>query len=313
MKRSLVPLLGICISLGLSLGVAAAESFWAQATFVKGDVTFLAKESGESKSLERGHVLHQGDTVVTPEKGKASFLLSDGGILVVPAASRSVLGPSEKAETPSLQNIADNLSQALLSREGDNPMLKHLGGLRGRDRNLALAPCRTKVCCAHTDQRLIWLASPGTKKYEVTLMGPGDNLYEKDTKETFLDIPPEKLVPGVKYYWEVRDGANRDSFSTLGSGSFTTLDEETQEGLRKMEQGIERAFPDADLLEDSTPLFLRYQVYREKGLNLDALVVIEEMLRLNPADNQLTRWRTEVCKDMGISEGDISILVTSRS
>lgn len=206
---------------------------------------------------------------------------------------------------PTLKAVASNLSKSLMAREGDNPMLKHLGGLRGAERNLALAPCRTKV--RRESLRLIWVAKPGVATYAVTLMGPDDSLAEFSTAQPHVDVPAEKLGGGGVYYWEVRDAASRDSLSVLGSGTFTTLEKKAEEDLRALEASIREAYPERG--EDTTPQFLSLQIYRERGLNLDALRLLNSMVSTAPEDTDLVRLRRELCEEMGVSEADAAKLL----
>jgi len=311
MRTQILAVAVACLILSAANAAQAAEPFWAQATFIKGEISFVPAGEDEAGSLERGQVLHQGDTVAVPEGARASFLLNDGGILVLKSSTETVLGPKVEAGEPSLKTVASNLSKTLLSREGDNPMLKHLGGLRGGYRNAALAPCRTKVL--GDGVRLIWMKNTGTKKYIVTLMGPGDDLKEKTITETYWDVSSADLAPGEMYYWEVRDAASPDSFSTLGSGSFTVLEDKAGQEVRGLLSGIRTAFSGSTPVEDSTPLFLSYQIYREKGLNLDALVTLREMIGYDPADETLRRWQREICKEMGLPEELVPVLMEMKS
>ena len=300
--------LSTLISIAIMLSVLAAlplaaAAFWGQVTFVKGAVTVVKSSGGQALPVKRGDILHGGDRVKSGENSKASLLLSDGSILVVPASSEVVLGQSPKSQSPQLQVVAKNLSKTLLSREGDNPMLKHLGGLRGEERNIALAPCKTKVKVGPT--RLVWLPKVGVSKYAVTLMGPDDSLFESTVQGTDLLVPAEKLVPGVTYYWEVRDAALKDSITALGSGTFTTLEKKAEEEVSKLEKSISDAFPSGSAGADSTPLFLYYQVYIEKGMNLDALLRLDKISSIDPEDAEVKRWKRDLCKEMGIDEGSL--------
>ena len=87
MKKMIVPLLGICISLCLSVGVAAAEAFWAQATFVKGDVTYVAKDSDASPvdlgalvSIDRTTYTHQAVLTWTNQVTTGITVAKAGGV-----------------------------------------------------------------------------------------------------------------------------------------------------------------------------------------------------------------------------------------
>jgi len=300
--RRLVLSAAVAALLLLGLSVSAAEPFWAQATFVKGLPTVRAGGTGEPQPLRRGAVLHRGDKVQVPEGAQASFLLSGGGVLVARGGTEQVLGEAAVEAAPALTTVARNLSKTLLSREGDNPMLKHLGGLRGSERNLALAPVRTRVRGGGTT--LQWVASPGVKRYAVTLMGPADTLFEEKTAETSLAVPASQLTPGETYYWEVRDAASTDDFSTLGSGSFTVLDARAESKVKGLLADLDRSFPTAVAQEDDTPLFLTYQIYRENGLNAEALKTLILLERRDPGDGEIQRWKKDLMRDLGLADGD---------
>lgn len=295
------------LALALAVPSLSKEPFWAQVTYLKGSASVTLAGSSDAQPLRRGTVLHRGDLVKTGEGSQVSLLLHDGGVVVVRASSDLVLGKAQAAEGPDLKAVAGNLSKTLMAREGDNPMLKHLGGLRGTDRNLALAPCRTKV--RRDGLRLQWSPRAGVSKYDVTLMGPDDSLAEFSTSETQVAIAADRLSPGGIYYWEVRDAAARDSLSILGSGTFTALDKKAEGEVRSLEASIRSAYPSGG--EDTTPQFLAYQLYRERGLNLDALWSLNGMLAAEPADPELQRLRSELCREMGISEAEAAKLTAA--
>lgn len=296
-------LLRIAVAAGLVFAGAAshaAESFWAQATFVKGAPTVLSVGAKEPSPLQRGAVLHKGDKVMVPEGAQASFLLNDGAVLVLRGPADQVMGFKASPVSPGLASVAQNLSKTLLANEGDNPMLKHLGGLRGSERNLAIAPCRTRVRPGPVT--LLWATRSGVKRYAVTLMGPDDSLFEQVTTDTALPVPADRLKAGETYYWEVRDAASTDSLSTLGSGSFAVLDTKAEARVKGLLGDLKKAFPEPG--EDDTPLFLTYQLYRENGLSADALATLAALLKHAPTDPELLRWKEELLKDMGLAEGD---------
>lgn len=295
--------LAAALGLALTAPASAKDAFWAQVTYLKGTASVIPAGSPDPQPLKRGAVLHRGDTVRAAESSQVSLLLSDGGILVVRALSEVVLG-RVMPPGPTLKAVASNLSKTLMAREGDNPMLKHLGGLRGSERNLAIAPCRTKV--RRENLRLIWVAKPGVATYAVTLMGPDDILTEFSTAQTQVAVPAEKLNGGGVYYWEVRDAASRDSLSVLGSGTFTTLEKKAEDDLRALEASLHAAYPERG--EDTTPQFLSLQIYRERGLNLDALRLLNSMAATAPGDPDLLRLRREICEEMGIPEADAAKL-----
>jgi len=315
MKSKSIRIVGAIPALALAFlslaasGAHAADEFWAQATFVKGNVGVKPAAGAEIPALSLGTVLHKGDRVAAAEGSSASFLLNDGSILVVRGGNEAVLGNGSKAGGPKLEAVAKNLSKTLLSREGNNPMLKHLGGLRGASRNLALAPSRTKVRSGGV--QLVWLRNPGSKRYQVTVMGPADTLFESTVAGTSFDLPAEKVTGAGTYYWEIRDADLKDSMSSLGSGSFVKLDKGAEDEIRTIEERISTAFPAGAANDDSTPLFLSYQIYREHGLNLDALRTLQKMITLHPDDAELLRWRKEMCKDLGLEEQDLALITAS--
>ena len=299
--------LSAILLLFLSCPVLPGEKFWAQATFVKGDVKVKPSGAASLSGLKLGDVLRKGDTVITGEKSKASFLVSDGSIKVVTEKSTVIMAPSRSEESASLRSVADNLSRSLLSREGNNPMLKHLGGLRGGGRNVALAPNKTRVRPDHIVLR--WLPVPGVKKYSATLMGPDDNMIESSSETTSVNVPSENLFPGTTYYWEIRSSAEKDSVTALGSGSFTTLDRSEYEAVRSLEKSILSVITGNDQEKDASALFILYQVYREHGMNLDALGVLEKMNTLRGGEDQeILRLRKELCKELDVDEGSVAAI-----
>lgn len=286
----------------LSAPMYAKEKFWAQTTFVKGSVSVTCKGK-EPVSLKLGDILHRGDAVKTEKGSKASFLLHDGKIVVLQGGSDMTMGEVPKDGNPALVSVAKNLTKSLLAREGDNPMMKHLGGMRAYGKNIALAPNRTKVLLE--DLKFIWLPSPPAKKYAFTLMGPDDMMWETTVPETTVEVPAEKLSPEATYYWEVRDAALRNSFTSLGSGSFTTLDQEESDKIQTLTASIRGAFQDVSPREDLTPTFLTYQIYREHGMNLYALIALQNMIDADPESEELLRWRRDLVRLMGLDIADI--------
>lgn len=293
----------------IAVSAFSADTFWAQATFVKGDVKVKPSGGNASSELRLGAVLRKGDTVITADKSRASFLMSDGSIKVVMENSALVLAPSAEPEAASLKTVAENLSKSLLSREGDNPMLKHLGGLRGGQENMALAPDKTKVHAGKI--KLCWLPAPGVSKYTVTLMGPGDSMFETTVEKTFFSVPDEKILPGTTYYWEVRNAAERDSITSLGSGSFSTLDKKEDSTVRDLEKSISSAIKPGDA-QDPSVMFILYQVYREHGMNLDALSTLEKINSAEAGNTEVLRLRKELLRELGMDEKSIGV-VTSAS
>lgn len=287
--------------------IMAADAFWAQATDVRGDVAFFARGAKQGKVLQRGMVLHVGDIVKTAKGARASFLMSDGRLFVLSGEKKVVINASRKANGPSLRALAANLSGTLLSREGDNPMLKHLAGLRGGRKNLALAPRRTAV--RGEKVTLVWLPQLKTKEYIVSIMDPSGDISEFRAGSTRADVPLEKLKSSGTYYWEVRAAARPEALTAAGSGRFSVLTDSEMKMVNDLLNRIHKAFPKGNAKTDSTPLFLSYQVFRENGLTLDALKTLQEMIKLNPGDSQLAAWRHDLCDEMGISEKDVHALI----
>jgi hypothetical protein len=245
--------------------------------------------------------------VTVEEGGSASFLLNDGSILVARPGHPVVLGAAARKEGPALLDVAKNLSQTLLARQGDNPMLKHLSGLRGEGRNIALAPTRTKVKIEKLG--FVWLPQPPVTRFLFTLMGPDGKLYETTVAGTRTEVGADKLVPNATYYWEVRDASLPDSLFALGSGSFGTLDRRVEEKVRALEASIAGATAQMENGDNSTASFLAYQIYRENGLNRDALQTLESLIRDHPENDELVRWRKDLCREMETDPADIPALL----
>jgi hypothetical protein len=289
-----------------SVSSYCSDPFWAQATFVRGDVKVKPSGSNSVVELKLGEVLHRGDTVMTSEKSRASFLLSDGSIKAIGENSTVVLSSEKEAANTSLKTVAQNLSKSLLSREGNNPMLKHLGGLRGEERYIAVGPNKTKV---HADSlRLSWVPVPGVSRYFVTLMGPGDMLYETAVENTYIDIPKEKITAGTTYYWEIRNASEKDSMTALGAASFTTLDKKEALDVKTLEENINSVQRSSEAQADSSLSFLLYQVYRGHGMDYDAVLMLEKILSAEKDNPEILKLKKELCKTLGISESDISRL-----
>lgn len=306
MNRSLFNVLMVMACLLAAVSLCAGSEFWAQTTFVRGDVSVVSSSSSDSETLKIGDVLHRGDRVTAGDEGRASFLLNDGSILTLSSGKQITLGEDSSSTNPTLAQVASNLTKTLLAREGDNPMLKHLGGLRAEGKNIALAPCETKV--RKDTLTFAWIPKPLTKRYTFTLMGPDDMFLEETVRVTSIRIPSEKISSDTTYYWEVRDAAIRNSITSLGSGSFTTLDPATERKLQSLEKNIDDAFTGQAHENDLTPYFLRYQIYREMGLNLDALKILQEMINRDPDNSNLQRWKSELAEIMGLDEGDLTLL-----
>ncbi len=286
-------------------GPAAADEGWAQATFVRGEAVAVPAAGGAEQPIHLGAVLHQGDRVRVAAGGQASFLLASGRVVVVRGGNEAVLGADAAVSGPSLSEVAVNLSRTLLAREGDNPMLKHLGGLRSAGRALALVPNRTRVRAGAV--RLVWTPAPGVASYAVAVMGPQASVFETTVAATRLDLPAEVVQPGATFFWEVRDAASADSFTALGSAGFTTLDRAAEDQVEALEASVAAGFADGG--EDSSPLFLRYQVLRQHGLGLEALEALEELRRQSAATAEVSRWRADLLEEMGLEDGDAAVLL----
>jgi hypothetical protein len=308
MKRTLLSavLLG-AIVLACSSALLAKSNYWVQVTFLKGDVTARIGADQSRENLRLGMILHQGDKILVPEGAMVSMLMSDGSILVLRPGPEFVLEPQKKAKGPSLQKVAENLSATLLDNEGNNPMLKHLTGLRATETNLVVAPNRTKVRAGHVT--LIWNARPGTTRYAITVMGPGETMFEAFSGECRLDLPAQKMAPSATYYWEVRDAEAKDTIVPLGSGSFSTVAKASEDKVGALEASIRAEIQSAADLDPSTPYFLLYQIYRQHGLSLDALLSLEKMISAAPQDASLQRWRSELCQEMELQNSDIPKLI----
>ena len=284
------------------------NSFWAQTTFIKGAASCRTAGQGAASPLKLGMVLHQGDTVTVDKGGSVSFLLNDGSILVVRPETPVVLGEPARKSGPPLADVAKNLTQTLLARQGDNPMMKHIGGLRAEGKNIALAPTRTKVRMGKLV--FVWLPKPPVQRFVFTLMGPDGMLYETTVSGTRTEVPPDKLAPGSTYYWEVRDAAIPDSVVTLGSGTFGTLDRNAEEKVRSLESTIAAAASQIKDADDFTASFLTYQISRENGLSLDALLALGPMIAGHPENEELLHWRSDLCKEMELDPADIPLLLS---
>ncbi len=308
MKRTILVI--FVVMMVLSAGVLFGKPlFWAQATAVKGDVLYQETGKLDKTALTIGKVLHKGDRIAASEDARASFLLSDGSILVVKPGTEVVLDKDSSTADPSLATVAKNLSKTLLSREGDNPMMKHLGGLRSTGKNIALAPNRTAVKV--DDIQFVWLSKPLVKRYAFILMGPDDMFYEETTSETVLNVKADKLVNGATYWWEVRDASMKNSITSLGSGSFTTLDAKSEQNIDSLKESIDKAYVSVPEEGDTTGLFLTYQIYRENGMNLDALLALDRIIEANPDNSELGHWRSELVSMMGLEDADIQHLAGS--
>ena len=305
MRRALLfPFLAVLSIAGLA---AAAESYWAQATFVRGSVTVTS--GGAASPLALGAVLHRGDKVAAAAGASATFLQPDGSLVVVRSGKEVELGGSAKGEDrPALGAVAANLSKSLLSREGNNPMLKHLGGLRGSGRNAALWPNRTKVRVG-SPVTFAWNAVPGVRRYVVTLMGPDDSIVENTVTVPKFELAAGKLAAGETYFWEVRDADSPEAITALGSGTFTALDKAAEAEVARLEQGIGTAFPASG--DDATPVFLRYQLYREHGLAFDAMKALSKLSAGDPQNGEISRWRTQLATELGLSQEALSGLPQS--
>ncbi len=283
--------------LAAAAAFGAETEFWAQATYVRGSVSVAARSGEATVPLARGAVLEAGAEVVTTGDGRATFLLSDGGLLVVPSSARRVLEPAARRAGPSLGEVAHNLTRTLAAGGDEEPLLKHLGGLREEGRNLAVAPRRTRVRPGPV--RLAWEPAPGVASYVVRVLGPAGSVLEEQVGGTVLEIGSGKLQAGAGYVWEVRDASSPDSLAALGSGSFAVLDGETARRVAAAESEIEGAGLNT-AGGDSTATYLRYQVCRDAELYLEAAGLLGRLLAGEPGDRSLEEQQRVLWAAIGL-------------
>ncbi len=283
---------------------AAQPDFWAQATFVRGAVSVATRAGETPVALERGAMLGAGAEVSTGADGRATFLLSDGGLLVVPSSDRRVLEPAARRAGPSLGEVAHNLTRTLAARGDVEPLLKHLGGLREEGRNLAVAPRRTRVRSGPV--RLVWEPAPGVSSYAVRVLGPSGSVLEARVEGTVLEIEAGKLAPGAGYVWEVRDASSPDSLAALGSGSFAVLDGDTGRRVAAAESEIAAAGLET-ASGDSSATYLRYQVCRDAELYFEAAGLLGRLLAEEPEDRSLEEQRRVLWAAIGLDSGRATI------
>ena len=282
----------------------AETEFWAQATYVRGSVSVAARSGEAAVPLARGAVLEAGAEVVTAGDGRATFLLNDGGLVVVASDTRRVLAPSAKRAGPSLGEVAHNLTRTLAARGDEEPLLKHLGGLREEGRNLVVAPRRTRVRSGPV--RLVWEPAPGVASYVVRVLGPAGSVLEEQVGGTVLEIGSGKLQAGAGYVWEVRDGRSPDSLAALGSASFAVLDGETARRVATAESELEGAGLDT-AGGDSTATYLRYQVCRDAELYLEAAGLLRRLLAREPDDRSLAEQQAALWSAIGLDRDRAAI------
>ncbi len=280
----------IAASVGLVLAAAMAAAadgptFWAQATFVRGEVTAAEPGAPAPVPVQRGDTFERGVVVRCGSGSRATFLLSDGSLLAVPPDSEHALEPRTGQGRPSLAEVAHNLTRTVAERASGDPLLKHVGGLRDDRENLAVAPRRTRVRFAAV--RLLWAVSPPVTRYRVRVLGPSGTIASREVGEPWLEIPAELLEVGAGYIWEVRDAADPDALLPLASASFGVLDGETAHRLAAQEGEIE-ALRATETGDDTSADYLGYLACREAELYLEATLRLDRLLAAEPGDPGLS-------------------------
>lgn len=293
-----------------SASVGEQSDFWAQVTFIKGKVSVQTNSSNQFVPLVLGTVVHQGDRIVVGEKSRVSFLLSDGSILVGKSGQEMTLGASGKTDRQQIQNVAINLVKTLKSAPDGDPMMKHIGGLRANESNCALIPRQTRV---RHDQmvQFRWTPQVQVTSYKLIIMSADDFNHEHIIKNsTAWDLPPDTLQPGRVYFWEIHDNARSNSMVPLGSGQFSTASAETVKTVIEVKENLASTYPDADPAEDSTPLFLEYQIYKSLGFSYDALETILQLQAFDPDNKTIRGMKEELMKQMDLDERHLAFIMT---
>ncbi len=281
------------------------ESFWAYSVFLKGKVKYKTAGANDFIDIKLGDILYEGDTVLLEENSKASFLLSDGSLKVLEGKGTFVIKKEKEGTKPSLKTIAENFSKSITKKEGKNPMLKHFAGLRGVETKMALMPNKTKVYPKSVVLR--WLPVKNVESFFVVLMDSDGSIYEATSDKNYLNIPDEKILPNKTYWWEVKDLKEKEAINSLGIGSFSTLSPKEAEEVKKLETDLYKA---KEVLKDNNKisiLFLLYQIYRQYGMDSDALFTIQKIVQEDKENLELLEIRKELCKELGISEKDLEL------
>ena len=137
----------------------AEPDFWAQATLVHGAVSVATRQE-RPRSRSRAAPCSARARRSRLRSGRPRHLPAQrrrpaGGPVRCPARAR----PAARRAGPSLGEVAHNLTRTLAARGDEEPLLKHLGGLREEGRNLVVAPRRTRVRSGPV--RLVWEPAPG--------------------------------------------------------------------------------------------------------------------------------------------------------
>jgi len=271
-------------------------------------VTVRTTTADKEEPLVLGKLLKQGDVVKVGAKSRVSFLLHNGSILVGKPGQELQLGSKIEAGKPQLQKVARNLVKTFQAASADAPMMKHVGGLRAGNSNIALVPRQTRV---RHDRAILfqWLPRVHSQKYKVIIMGADGYYLEKMiTNQSFWKLTAGPLKSDRVYFWEVHDGSQPNSMIALGSGEFTTASESSIAALIDLKKDLAQTYPDTDPAKDTTPLFLLYQLYRTHGFSYDALNVVLSLLEKNPGHEQLTEMKIELMKKMNLREKDLDEL-----
>lgn len=289
----------------LSIILFSKESFWVYAVFVKGNVKYKIAGAKDFIDIKLGDILYEGDPVLLEENSKVSFLLSDGSLKVLEGKGTFIIKKEKEGTKPSLKIIAENFSKSITKKEGKNPMLKHLAGLRGVEIKIALMPNKTKVYPKSVVLR--WLPVENVESFFVVLMDSEGSIYEATSDKNYLNIPDEKILPNKTYWWEVKDLKEKESINSLGIGSFSTLSSKEAEEVKKLETDLYKAKEDLRDNNKISILFLLYQIYRQYGMASDALFTIQKIVQEDKENLELLEIRKELCKELGISEKDLEL------
>lgn len=294
----------VALVLGASAAVAQAPTFWAQATFVRGEVaaTFPGREEA-AQPVRRGDVLDRGAVVRCGPESRATLLLSDGSLLVVPATSSRTVEPPSGQGRPSLAEVAHNLTRTVVERGEGSNLLKHVGGLRDERANLAVCPRRTRV--RRGPVLLIWEAAPGVDRYRARVLGEKGVVLDREVEGLFLSLEASELDAGATYVWEVRDATSPGALLAIASGSFGVLDDAAAARLAALEEEISGLEPPSSR-DDSSAAYLGYLACRDAELFLEALLRLEELLEAEPDDPTLLAERESLRDFLGLDQARVT-------
>ncbi|MBN2383115.1 hypothetical protein JXQ70_09560 [bacterium] len=291
----------------LSVSVAHAE-YWAQATFIKGEVTVSPGGNGMAVPLTLGAMLKAGDVVTIAEKGRASFLVHDGSILIGKSGQSISFGPQEGEPEVRINEVVRNIVHSIIEVDDQDPMLKHVGGLRSLQNNVAMVPTNTNL---RADQTAVfmWLPRPPVSTYTLVIIGENDFYQEYSSADkTVYRLAPGTLEPGRKYNWEVHDGAQDVAIIPLGSGSFSVATREVCDTVKTMSGDIARAYSNSKDTSDATPSFILYQLYLKHGFTIEALLIAEAMCLRDPENSHFKQLKQDLQKRMNLHDSDIVLL-----